>query len=421
MTGPANQAAVRRRNLSLVLRTVAARGQISRAAVATEVKLTKATVSTLVEELLTAGLLVELGVTRPGTVGRPGLALGLNDHGLAGLGAEVGVDHLAACAVDLRGQTRARVEIDSRNRGRAPEQVLTDLAALVRATEAEVRAAGLTPAGLTVAVPGLVAPDHGTVERVPNLGWFCVSAADLLRRALLTPGTPAAEGAAPTEGTPPGSAAELPIRMENEANLGALAELWLGGHPSLGDFVHVSAEIGVGSALVIGGQLFRGARGFAGELGHVPVHPEGPPCSCGARGCLERYAGEEAVLRAAGIDPAQAAIDHPGPAGRMRLLAKLAEDGDPRVQRALNGAGSALGIALSGAVNLLDPQSVVLGGALADLAPWLLPALDRELHLRVTDRQWRPECLAVSSLGRNGPLLGAAHSVIHAVLDDPPV
>ncbi|MFE0513640.1 ROK family protein, partial [Streptomyces sp. NPDC058964] len=173
------------------------------------------------------------------------------------------------------------------------------------------------------------------------------------------------------------------------------------------DFLHVSAEIGIGAALVVDGRLLRGTRGFAGELGHVPVRPDGPPCPCGGRGCLEQYAGEEAVLRAAGLEPGEDLVG---------LLARRAEDGDEGVRRALRDAGTALGIALTGAVNLLDPQSVVLGGALAGLSPWLLPSLEDEL----ADRTAGPACpVSVSRLGSEGPLLGAAHSVVRAVLDDP--
>jgi predicted NBD/HSP70 family sugar kinase len=169
----------------------------------------------------------------------------------------------------------------------------------------------------------------------------------------------------------------------------------------------VSAEIGIGAAVLVDGRLLRGTRGFAGELGHVPVRPEGPECPCGGRGCLEQYAGEEAVLRAAGLEPGT---------DRVGLLAERAAEGDAKVRRALSGAGTALGIALTGAVNLLDPETVVLGGALSGLAPWLLPSLERELARRTAG----PACaVTVSRLGPEGPLLGAAHSVVRAVLDDP--
>lgn len=393
--GPGSQAGLRRRNLALVMRAVAEHGEVSRAAVAAEVGLTRATVSTLVDELLAAGLLVELGTQRPGTVGRPGTALALNDTGPAGLGAEVGVDHLAAVAVDLRGTVRARARVEADNRGRPAPEVLRELAALVGGVRQEARAAGLSAAGLTLAVPGLVGRDRQVVMRAPNLGWEDVDAAGWFDRA-------GGDGLA---------GARIPVTVENEANLGALAELWLGGHEGVTDFVHVSAEIGIGAALVVDGRLFRGARGFAGELGHVPVHPTGPRCSCGARGCLEQYAGEEAVLRAAGIAP-----ERPD---ALKALQAAAVEGDPAALKALAAAGQAFGIALSGAVNLLDPQAVVLGGTLASLAPWLRSAVERELGRRVTDRQWRADAVRVSRLGREGVLLGAAYSVVRSVLDDP--
>lgn len=378
---PDTQQGMRRRNLARVMHTVSAEGPLSRAAVASRIGLTRAAVSTLVDELIRSGLLDELGPERPGRVGRPGSALAVSGRGPAGIGAEVGVDHLAVCAVDLRGEVRARAERHGGNRGRAPEPVLEELTALVRQVTAEADRAGLWPAGLAVAVPGLVARDARTVVRAPNLAWHDTDLGALLPRG-------------------------LPLTVDNEANFGGLAELWL-GEATPRDFLHVSAEIGIGAAVIVDGRLLRGTRGFAGELGHVPVRPEGPPCACGGRGCLEQYAGEEAVLRAAGLEPGE---------DRIGRLAERAAGGDQDVRRALCVAGTALGIALTGAVNLLDPETVVLGGALAGLAPWLLPSLERELDRRTAG----PACaVSVSRLGSEGPLLGAAHSVVRGVLDDP--
>ncbi|WP_371551807.1 ROK family transcriptional regulator [Streptomyces sp. NBC_00554] len=378
---PDTQQGMRRRNLSRVMHTVNAEGPLSRAAVASRIGLTRAAVSTLVDELIRSGLLDELGPERPGRVGRPGSALAVSGHGPAGIGAEVGVDHLAVCAVDLRGEVRARAVRHGTNRGRAPEPVIAELTSLIRQVIAEAEREGLWPAGLAVAVPGLVARDARTVVRAPNLDWHDTDLGALL----------------------PG---DLPLTVDNEANFGGLAELWL-GDATPRDFLHVSAEIGIGAAVLVDGRLLRGTRGFAGELGHVPVRPEGPQCPCGGRGCLEQYAGEEAVMRAAGLEPG---------ADRVGLLAALAAQGDADVRRALRGAGTALGIALTGAVNLLDPETVVLGGALSGLAPWLLPTLERELARRTAG----PACaVSVSRLGPEGPLLGAAHSVVRAVLDDP--
>ncbi|MFD1657775.1 ROK family protein [Streptomyces caeni] len=378
---PDTQQGMRRRNLARVMHTVSAEGPLSRAAVASRIGLTRAAVSTLVDELIRSGLLEELGPERPGRVGRPGSALAVSGRGPAGIGAEIGVDHLAVSAVDLRGGVRARAVRHGTNRGRAPGPVLTELTALVERVVAEAEREGLWPAGLAVAVPGLVARDARTVVRAPNLDWHHVDLGTLLP-------------------------AGLPLTVDNEANFGSLAELWLGDSTPR-DFLHVSAEIGIGGAVVVDGRLLRGTHGFAGELGHVPVRPEGPECACGGRGCLEQYAGEEAVLRAAGLTPGEDRVD---------MLAERAAQGDKDVCRALHDAGTALGVALTGAVNLLDPEAVVLGGALAALAPWLLPSLERELARRTAG----PPCaVTVSRLGSEGPLLGAAHSVVRAVLDDP--
>jgi predicted NBD/HSP70 family sugar kinase/biotin operon repressor len=392
---PNTQQEMRRRNLARVLHAVADGGPQSRAAVAARIGLTRTAVSTLVDELLGAGLLVELGPGRSGAVGRPGTALALSDGGPCGIGAEIGVDHLAVCAVDLRGRVRARTALDAANRDSDPGPVLSRLASLVSEVAGEARGLGLRPAGLAVAVPGLVIRGTTTVVQAPNLGWSGLDLAPHLGGEALGFGV---------------------CSIDNEANLGALAELWLGGHtPPAAHFVHVSAEIGIGAAIVVDGELLRGTRGFAGELGHVPVRPEGRPCACGGIGCLEQYAGEEAVLRAAGFDPRATAAMHPGPGARIDLLAARAQGGDRAVLRALEEAGTALGTALTGAVNLLDPQTVVLGGALARLAPWLLPSLEHELGRRLAG----PPPVSVSRLGADGPLLGAAHSVVRAVLDDP--
>ncbi|MFJ9848423.1 ROK family protein [Streptomyces sp. NPDC101150] len=415
MPSPDTQHALRRRNLSRVLRAVADAGTMSRAGVAARIGLTRAGVAPLVDELLRAGLLVETGRAAPSGRGRPGSELTVSDSGPAGIGAEIGVDHLAVCAMDLRGTVRARVATDSANRHSEPGPVLRRLSALLAGVTAEIAAEGLRPAGLTVAVPGLVARGSATVVHAPNLGWRSADLAPELADAL----TPAPNAAAAYN-------ARVPLTVDNEANLGALAELRLGGAGGLAapaDFVHVSAEAGIGAAIVVDGQLLRGARGFAGELGHVPVYPDGRPCACGGRGCLEQYAGEAAVLRAGGLTPERAAGGQPGPGERTALLARRAADGDAATIGALREAGTALGIALAGAVNLLDPRAVILGGALAGLAPWVLPSLERELALRtaVAPAPARPDgCLvAASRLGADGPLLGAAYAALRTVLEDP--
>ena len=385
--GPVSQQGMRRANLALVLGAVARLGATSRAQLADATGLTRAAAGSLVSELIDAGLVQEHGVSLEGRVGRPSTVVSLNNRGPAGLGLEIGVEHLGACAMDLGAEVRTRIRVPAPNRGRDPRAVIGQLATVARAALDRAHELGLDPVGAVVAVPGLVGVASDTVVHAPNLGWHDVDLTDQL--SSLLPG--------------------LPIEVENEANLGALAELRRG---EVGrDFVHVSAEAGIGAALVVDGMLLRGRRGFAGELGHMPVYPDGLACPCGSHGCLEQYAGEEAVLRNCGLQ------DEAG--DRVAVLVEQAHAGRQPVRRALDQAGRALGIALAGAVNLVDPETVVLGGAYADLAAWLTPGMHSELGARVKIRPWQPTGLVVSGLGREGPVIGAATSVVQRVIRDP--
>ena len=169
------------------------------------------------------------------------------------------------------------------NRGRAVEEVLDRLGELTRgALNEAVQAQGLRPIGATVALPGLVDIEHGALLIAPNLHWSDVPVVELLREHIDAP--------------------SLPLGVDNEANLAALAELWEGAATGISDFVYVSGEIGVGGGIVLGGELFRGYRGFGGEFGHTTVEVDGLPCACGSRGCLETRAGLEPLLAAAGLD-----------------------------------------------------------------------------------------------------------------------
>ncbi len=394
--GPASQQGMRRANLALVLGAVSRLGATSRAQVAEATGLTRAAAGSLVNALLEAGLVREHGAALEGRVGRPSTVVSLNDRGPAGLGLDVGVEHAGACVVDLRGEVRIHIRRPAGHRGQGPQTVAANLAEVAKAALARADELGLTLVGAGVAVPGLVGTS-ATVVHAPNLGWHDVDLLAQLRDLL------------------PDRLRALPVEVENEANLGALAELWRGSGAR--DFVHVSAEAGIGAAVVVDGQLLRGKRGFAGELGHMPVYPDGRPCACGSHGCLEQYAGEQAVLRECGLTGEA----EDGERDRVELLAEGARSGREPVLRALDQAGRALGIALAGAVNLIDPETVVLAGAYAELAEWLLPGMQTELGARVRIRPWQPDGLVVSALRREGPMIGAASAVVQRVIADPSV
>jgi predicted NBD/HSP70 family sugar kinase len=408
-TAPARQPSLREHNLALVLGAVADAGPASRARIAAATGLTKATVSTLVDSLVQAGLLRELGPHAASGVGRPGSALALADRP-AGIGLEINVDYLATCTVDLSGAVRRRELVAQNLAAGDPEPALTRAAAALRGALDDVRLGGGQVTGVVVAVPGLVQAADGLVRLAPNLGWHDVPLLELLS-ARLDRADPVACG-----GTP--------LVLHNEANLAALGELWCGGHADpdgapLASFLHVSGEIGVGAAIVRDGRLQAGMRGFSGELGHLPLDPNGPPCRCGGRGCLEQYVGQQAILRRAGLGPQAAATSTGSPGGPVEQLVAAARAGDGEVLAAVREAGRALGAGIAVAINLLDVETVLLGGLYALLAPWLLDPVREQLDRRVLAARWAPTQLLVGRLGADGAVRGAALAAVRGVIDDP--
>jgi predicted NBD/HSP70 family sugar kinase len=395
---PARQQALRSHNLALVLQHIADNEPVTRARIAQATSLTKATVSSLVDDLVSARLVTELGPEARGEVGRPGSALALNRTGFVGVGLEINVDYVAVCVTDLVGRVRYLRTRPRDNRGQPPTRVLGRAARMARTAMQAAEAESLTVAGLAVAVPGLVETGQGLLHVAPNLEWVDVPVAQILKDRL-APRDP-------------------PVMVDNEANLAALGELWFGGHEHLTDFVHISGEIGVGGGIVVGGELFRGASGFAGEVGHVTVQPDGPRCRCGARGCLEQVAGQEALLRAAGLTGA-AGTSIGQPRGSVAELVARARAGDPGTLAAIESAGRALGIGVAATVNVVDPSAVLLGGLYASLEPWLRKPLQEELQERVISQSWAPVRVLASSLGPDAAVRGAAGAVVREVLSNP--
>jgi predicted NBD/HSP70 family sugar kinase len=335
--------------------------------------LTKTTVSSLVSDLLEAGVVTESGTVRGGERGRPGVAVSLSGHRVATLGLEINIDYLAACVVDLTRTVRLRRTRPADNRNSNPADILQELRDLVKETTAAAEAAGLRIIGAALAVPGTV--EDGVLRSAPHLGWRDVRVADLI---------------------------DLPFAIDNEANLAALGELWFGSRAT--DFLYVSGEIGIGAGLVVGGTVFKGTFGLAGELGHVVVVPDGPACRCGGRGCLEVYAGQDALL---------------GPLASVAELAGRLESGDRRALEACERAGHALGVALTSAVHLLDPGRIVLGGIYAPLYPWLEGPVAGVLGGRLGQMRGTPPALTVSGIGADAAVLGAAGLMIQQIIAEP--
>jgi predicted NBD/HSP70 family sugar kinase len=381
-----DQQRVRHRNLSTVLRLLARDGPRSRAVLAELTGLTKATISALVADLLERGLVDEVG--RPGDQrrGRPATLVAVSSGYLA-LGLVIDVDHVAVCATDLTGRVVCAERAPSDNASVSARAAIGKLQRLASPVVAELRGDGHTIDEATLAVPGLVDPGSGTVVVAPNLGWEGIDTAKHLSPRL-----------------------SVGLRVANEADLAAVAELALGWGRMYRDFVVVSTGVGVGAGVVMGGRVFHGAHGFGGELGHFVIDPLGPPCPCGNRGCLERYVGRRSLPAALG-----ARDDDEWP----HAAAEAARRGAPRVIAALEEVAERLARGLVSAVHLFDPEAVVLAGDLAPLSPWIAPPLQEELASHVLGARWTKYDVVASQLGRDVGGWGAALASAERVLDDP--
>ncbi|MFF3444759.1 ROK family protein [Streptosporangium sp. NPDC002721] len=388
---PVRQENLRPLNLELIFRHIVATGRpVSRTELATVTGLARPTITRIAEELLAGSLLTETGLTRNGRAGRPRVGLTLSDRGPAGLGLDIRADALAACVVDLTGTVRHLAFAPSTYAGADAPDVLARLAHMARAAIEAVTAEDLTVVTATLAVPG---PVHaGVVRSAPELGWREVDAGALLRAALDHLGP-----------------LDLPLTVDNQANLAALGELYAGDNaPS--SFVYVSGGLGIGAGIVLDGRLLRGARGWSGELGHVTVYPDGEPCPCGSRGCLQTYASLPAILG-----------DEPAPAGTTpdTAVTGRAEEGRPATLAALDRAGTTLGVALADTLNILDIDTVLLGGSFSLLSSWLTANIRAEIDRRVLSAAWAPVTIRPALLGPDAAVIGAALTSIDQVRQHP--
>jgi predicted NBD/HSP70 family sugar kinase len=343
---------LRARNRLAVLRAVQQRPRTTRADIARRTRLSGTTVASLVGDLLAASVLVETdGRPAARAGGRPPGTLGLNPAVGGVVGIHLGHAETRVVLAGLDGTIAAerahRADVDHEPAATL-RQVARTAGELVR--QQAIPAGRLFGVGVAVSAPVLTSQRLASPPMLHD--WGGIDIAARLEESL-----------------------GLPVRVGNDATLGALAEWQLGAGVGADDLVYVMLSEGVGAGLVLGGRLHQGATGAAGELGHVTVAPTGQICRCGSRGCLETVVGARAL--------ASAMAHTRGPARPLADLLALAGEGDPGVRRLLGDAGRTVGTALAGLCTVLDPRLVVIGGAVAEAGDVLVDAvratLDRVL------------------------------------------
>jgi predicted NBD/HSP70 family sugar kinase len=365
-----------------VLRLIWRERRISRAAIARRATLSRSTVSEVVSEILPTGLVAESGLGKSRGGRRPVL-LEFQDDACVILGIEMGASHAAAALTDLRGNVLVWEvrEHPVRTDPVGTRALIGELAAACLKDGARERRPLV---GIGVAIPSPFDPAHP----------------DQLSTIVL----PAWEGRLGLEGL--SERFGVPLMVDNDANLGALAEHWWGAGRGVGDFAYIKLATGIGSGHIIRGEIYRGATGVAGEIGHTAIDPSGKPCICGLRGCLVTMIGTPALLERA------------GDSFNIHDLEDAALNGDQVALQVAQEAAGHLGTVVAGLLNLLNPSMVVVGGDLVGLGELLLVPLRETALSRTLVSSVKAAEIRASELGPRSVAIGAATLVLKAALED---
>lgn len=398
----ASPEALKQVNRTVVLNLVRQLQPVSRTELAKVSGLNKSTITDLVKELLNEGLLQETGF-KDSNGGRRAVQLSLNSANIKGIVIDVGVRETSLFAGNADGRYE---RLDAFLTPRDPQIFLERCFAQLDGIL--TRSDGFR--GVTVSFPGLVDSVSGRVRLAPNLGWRNVELGTVLDERY-----------------------RLPVYVENEAKLSAVAEMWFGlpkkeGHTS---YAFVSVTEGIGVGLVINNQLYRGVDGTAGEFGHMTIQLDGPQCGCGNRGCWETFASETAAVRRyadiTGIAAAHAQAsdgtrvnDQPAGNGNLPGFADIlaAARSEAKARDVLIEMGRSLGVGIANLVNGLNLKLVIVGGRVTQAWDIVGPALTAEVNQHVLPSSavgLRIEASAIKEASVVGALVQAVSPVFAGV------
>ncbi|MBD3336963.1 MAG: ROK family protein [Candidatus Eisenbacteria bacterium] len=367
---------------------------MSRAEIVQHEKLSRSTVSEVVGELLPTGLIAEVGIGKSSGGRRP-IILEFCDAAAVILGVEMGATHVTVVLTDLRGRVLAwrTHQHPVRSDPKGTRKLISDLC-----DGCLGEAAGERPLiGIGLAVPSPVDPGRpdGLSEVVLPAWRGRLGLADLAGRL--------------------GGI----LMVDNDANLGALAEHWWGAGRGIDDLAYIKVATGLGCGYVINGEIYRGSTGVAGEIGHLAIAPQGKECICGLRGCLATLVGSQALVERT----AELLAANPGSvlAGRtltIRDIEDAALNGDALACQVVTEASEHLGVAVAGLLNLMNPAMVILGGDLARLGELVLAPIRETVRRRTLVSQVTAAELTTSRLGTQSIAVGAATLVLKEALTD---
>ncbi len=395
-----NQDGLRSHNLSVMLDTMLrARKPMSRADLAKETGLTKATMSLLASMLIANGICEEGKPQISANYGRPSTPLVVCGGRICGLGLQINTDGYGCLALDINGDALGREWISADMTGSDPDDIFAKLDGMVKSLEKELKRQGCEIVGSGLALPGVVT-ERKCLLMARNLGWENVDLShfDVVNRCDVTPG--------------------------NEAKMAALAQIpgyatvradFLNVVDRTDSFIYLSTDVGIGGAVVRDGEVVTGSHGFAGEIGHLSISMNGPVCRCGRRGCLEVFAGRLALIEAAGIARGERASSAEA---LERFLQGWRQD-DHAVVESVEQATAALASAIISAVNLIDVDTVLLGGLWTNFGNELADELTKKLRAHILVHSAMQVSVFMPPVSDHPSLYGAAEIGLRRFIDDP--
>jgi len=395
-----NQDDLRNHNLSVVLDTLLrAEKPISRADLAKETGLTKATLSLLASMLIDSGVVQEGEPVVSTTYGRPSTPLEIHGGSIAGIGLQINTDGYGCLALDLNGDTLGQEWVSEDMTGTDPYEIFAKLDAMTFPLESRLKRRGCKVVGAGLALPGIVTDDMWLLV-AHNLGWENVNLTrfNVVRR--------------------------LDVAAGNEAKMAAIAQIpgyaterasFLNVVDRTDSFIYLSTDIGIGGAVVRDGEVVMGSHGFAGEIGHLSVAMNGPLCSCGRHGCLEAFAGRRALVEAAGIAEDGDATSSEA----IDMFLQRWRAGDSDVAKVVDQAADALVSAIASAVNLVDVDTVLLGGLWTHFGDELATVLEGRLRSEILGYPNARIRVSVPRVALHPSLYGAAEMGLRRFIENP--
>ncbi|MGG6309486.1 ROK family protein [Paenibacillus macerans] len=380
-----DQQLIKKMNKTIVLDTIRQRQPLSRADISAAIGLNKATVSSLVAELIDSRLVTESGPGESSGGRKPTLLLFNRSAGYA-IGIDIRVNDLLAVLVDLEGYVLQEKMVALSDF--SPENVLEQIRKTIRQLGRKLPDSPYGIVGIGIGVPGLV-DEKSRVVSAPNLGWNQIDLYEALASEFGTN-----------------------IHIDNEANAGAIGEKLYGAGREALNLIYLSIGIGIGSGIIVGGELYRGTSNFSGEVGHMTVAENGPLCRCGNRGCWETLASEKALLD-------RAAKQWSGTLPDLEQIIRLAREGEAEAVRLMNETGAQLGVGLANLVNILNPELIVIGNRLSMAGDLLQDAMLQTIENRSLSYHRKKTNVAFANLGIRSTALGAASMPITAFLSEP--